>query len=59
MVHWLVFTVMIMWMVGPLAVYGFAPRKNRDPYVWVFCSAIFGPLVALTFLALPPAKQAA
>ena len=59
MVHWLIFSFMILWMFAPLAVYGIAPRKNRDPYVWVFASAILGPLVALVFFLLPPAPQEA
>jgi hypothetical protein len=60
MVHWIIFSVMICWMVGPLAVYGIAPRKNRDPYLWVFGSAILGPLVPLVFFLLParPAQAA-
>ncbi|MFN3431593.1 MAG: hypothetical protein ACK46X_16770 [Candidatus Sericytochromatia bacterium] len=54
--HWMIFFVMICWMVGPLAVYGVAPKKNRDPYLWVFGSAILGPLVPLVFFILPPAR---
>lgn len=57
--HWFVFVFMILWMAGPLVVFGVSPRKHRDPYVWVFCSAIFGPLVAALFLLLPPAQKAA
>jgi hypothetical protein len=56
MVHWIIFSVMICWMFGPLAVYGFAPKKNRDPYLWVFASALLGPLVPVLFFCLPAAK---
>lgn len=57
--HWIVFTYMLLWMIGPLAVFGFGPRKNRDPYLWVFGATILGPPVALLFLALPRAARPA
>jgi hypothetical protein len=57
--HWFVFIFMLLWMAGPLVVYGMAPRKNRDPYLWVFGCTIFGPLVAAVYLLLPRAPKAA
>lgn len=57
--HWIVFTYMLAWMFGPLVVFGVAPRKNRDPYLWVFAATLIGPPVALAFLALRPAPRAA
>lgn len=56
--HWYVFVFMVLWMAGPLLVYGISPRKHRDPYLWVFASAILGPLVAGIFLLLPARKAA-
>ncbi len=57
--HWIVFTYMLAWMFGPLAVFGLAPRKHRDPYLWVFAATLLGPPVALVFAALPPQPEAA
>ena len=57
--HWIVFTYMLLWMFGPLLVFGLGPRKNRDPYLWVFASTIIGPPVTLIYLALPRAAQPA
>lgn len=57
--HWIVFTYMLAWMFGPLVVFGVAPRKNRDPYLWVFAATLIGPPVALAFLALRPAPRPA
>ncbi|MFP5502345.1 MAG: hypothetical protein ACLGIN_07630 [Candidatus Sericytochromatia bacterium] len=51
--HFAVLFYMLCWMTGPLFIFGFSPRKNRDPYLWVFTSAIFGPPVVLLFFALP------
>lgn len=59
MMHWFILLFMLTWMFMPLAIYGFSPRKNRDPYLWVFASAILGPIVGLVFFVLPPAKPQA
>jgi hypothetical protein len=57
--HWIVFTYMLAWMFGPLAVFALAPRKGRDPYLWVFAATLAGPPVALAFAALPRAGRPA
>lgn len=57
--HWIVFTYMLAWMLCPLAIFGIAPQKGRDPYLWVFAATLLGPPVALVFLALPRAARPA
>lgn len=51
--HFLVLFLMLLWMAGPLAIYAAAPRKGRDPYLWVFAATLLGPLVPLAFFAWP------
>lgn len=54
MIHeYFVFAFMFLWMIAPVAIYGFAPRKRRDPYLWVAGATLLGPLVALVFFSLP------
>jgi hypothetical protein len=55
--HFIVFFLMLAWMAAPIACYAAAPRKQRDPYLWVAGATLFGPLVALVFFGLP-AKRA-
>lgn len=57
--HWIVFTYMMLWMFGPLAVFWQGPAKGRDPYLWVFGATLLGPPVALLFLLLPRRTQPA
>lgn len=57
--HWFVLAYMLMWMFGPLAVFWQAPRKRRDPYLWVFAATILGPPVAIWFLLAPPSNKPA
>lgn len=51
--HFLVLFTMLAWMAGPIVIYGLAPRKGRDPYLWVAGATLFGPLVPLVYLGLP------
>lgn len=57
--HFGVLFFMLCWMIAPLAIFGYAPRKHRDPFLWVFAATLLGPLVALVFFALPAKPQAA
>lgn len=51
--HYYTLFFLLLWMFGPLFVFWQAPRKNRDPYHWIFWATLLGPLVAIVFLSLP------
>ena len=52
--HFLTFFYMLAWMTGPIAIYALAPRKRRDPFVWVALATLLGPPVPAVFFALKP-----
>lgn len=53
--HFFTLFFMLCWMIGPIAIYAGAPKKHRDPYVWVALATLLGPLVPMVFFALKPA----